>query len=425
MNVNLCDRMEDVKYAEMMEKTRKTTNNGRILSFICACLLLFFCVPHALGESDVTKQSALPQIYLEGALLSTVENKPGKLMVRDGQEEFACDITLKYRGTYSASFTLKRNYTLHLKNATGGQLKHSLLHLREDDDWALLGGYSDPSRLRILVGLDLFRDACGPAPRGKLCEVHFGQYYKGIYTLVERPDRKSAGVPRDGALYRVLAAGVDGVDILSAPATDAPAGESWHNIGKEYPEGDDGWQAMERLHAFLTTADEGEFAEKVGAYLDLPAFADYYLFVNLTGASDNMQKNLFLAWDKDKFYPMIWDMDAAFGRLYNAEFSDPAVWYSSPLFDRLMQTEAFAALVRERYATLREMFLPESVCARFEQYAQQLEESGALMREAERFSTYTDITTQKTHPLNVRGEIELIRDFMQKRVDLLDEAFLY
>ena len=122
---------------------------------------------------------------------------------------------------------------------------------------------------------------------------------------------------------------------------------------------------------------------------------------------------------------LIWDMDAAFGRLYNAEPSDPAVWYSSPLFDRLMQTEAFAALVRERYAALREMFLPESVCARFEQYALQLEESGALMREAERFSAYTDITTQKTHPLNVRGEIELIRDFMQKRVDLLDQAFLY
>lgn len=407
-----------------MEKTRKTTNNGRILSFICVCLLALFCLPCVMGKSDAASQFTLPQIYLDGALLSTVENKPGKLTVADGQEEFACDITIKYRGTYSASFTLKRNYTLHLKNADGGQIKHSLLGLREDDDWVLLGGYSDPSRLRILVGLDLFRDTCGPAPRGELCEVHFGQYYKGIYTLTERPDRKSAAVPRNGALYRVLAAGVDGVDILSMPAASAPQGDSWHNIGKVYPEGDGGWQAMERLHAFLTTADDKTFEKDVGKYFDLTAFADYYLFVNLTGASDNMQKNLFLAWDGAVFSPMIWDMDAAFGRLYHAELSDPAAWYSSPLFDRLLNTESFCALLRVRYNALREEFLPENICARFEKYAALLEESGALWREAERFGEYTDVTTQKTHVLDVRGEIELIRDFMQKRVDLLDSAFL-
>ncbi len=381
-------------------------------------------MPCALGESDAASLLSLPQIHLEGALLSTVENKKGKLTVQDGQEEFACDITIKYRGTYSASFTLKRNYTLHLKNAEGGQLKESLLGLREDDDWALLGGYSDPSRLRILVGLDLFRDTCGAAPRGKLCEVYFGQYYKGIYTLVERPDRKSANVPKDGALYRVLAGSVDGVDILSMSAGDTPQGESWYNIGKVYPAEDDGWQAMERLHAFLTEADDAAFAVGVDEYLDLSAFADYYLFVNLTGASDNMQKNLFLCWDGEAFYPMIWDMDAAFGRLYNAELSDPAAWYSSPLFERLLNIESFRALLRVRYKALREQFFPENVCARFEHYALQLEESGALDREAERFSTYTDMTTQKTHALDVRGEIELIRDFMQKRIDLLDGAFL-
>lgn len=378
----------------------------------------------ALGESGAGEQFALPQIYLSGELLSTVENKPGFITVQDAQGSFSGDITLKYRGTYSASFTLKRNYTLHLKDSAGGQLKRSLLGLREDDDWALLGGYSDPSRLRLLVGLDLFRDICGPAPCGALCEVYFGQYYKGIYTLTERPDRKSALVPKDGALYRMLAASVDHVDVLSTAAADTPRGESWYNIGKVYPEGDDGWQAMEALHHFLTTADEGEFAEKIGEYLDLEAFADYCLFVNLIGASDNMQKNLFLAWDGDAFYPMIWDTDAAFGRLYNAEPSDPEAWYSSPLFDRLMQTEAFDALLKARYAALRPQMLPDDICARFEAYAGQMEKSGALNREAERFSTYTDITTQKTHALNVRGEIELIRLFLQKRMEMMDNAFL-
>lgn len=369
--------------------------------------------------------SALPVILLDGALLSTLESKPGKITVIDpARGTFQYDAQMKYRGTYSASFTLKRNYTLHLKNSEGDQLKASLLGLRTDDDYALLGGYSDPSRLRIAVGLDLFRAIGGKAPKAALCEVFFGDYYKGIYALAERPDRKSAGVPKDGALYRVLAQRVDGVDLLSQQAEHAPAGESWYNIGKVYPEGDAGWQAMEDFQHFLISADENAFAQQIGAYLDLSAFADYYLFVNAVGASDNIEKNLFLAWNGDNFYPMPWDLDAAFGRLYNAEFSDPQVWYSSPLYERLLKTESFSSLLRERYKALRPFFLPQSVAARFEEYAGMLEKNGAIEREGIRFLKYTDVTTKKVHELNVFSEIEYIESFMEKRIELLDSAFL-
>ena len=101
--------------------------------------------------------------------------------------------------------------------------------------------------------------------------MYFGQYYKGIYTLTERPERKTANVPKDGALYRVLAATVDGVDILSGMEAAAPRGEDWYNIGKVYPDGDDGWMAMEKLQAFLFEADDAAFAEKIGDYLDMTA----------------------------------------------------------------------------------------------------------------------------------------------------------
>ena len=409
---------------------RKMRKNDRNLHFLMRMLLyisafLIGCTScTAEMEISAAASLSLPVICLEGALLSTLENKPGKIRVQTGESMFESDITLKYRGTYSASFTLKRNYTFHLKNADGTQRKEALLGLRADDDYALLGGYSDPSRLRIPVGLDLFRDTCGAASDVALCEVYFGQYYKGIYTLAERPERKTANVPKDGALYRVLAATVDGVDILSGMEAAAPRGEDWYNIGKVYPDGDDGWMAMEKLQAFLFEADDAAFAEKIGDYLDMTAFADYYLFCNLIGATDNMQKNMFIAWDGEKMYPMPWDLDAAFGRLYNAELSDPQMWYSSPLFDRLLKTEAFCQLLPARYAALREHYLPENVCARFTAYADVLSESGALEREAARFSVYTDVTTQKSHQLDVYGEIELIRDFMQRRIALLDAAFL-
>lgn len=400
----------------LMENKRNLQINLRILPIIW--LLLAVC-------TGAAAQGALPVVRLSASRLSTLECKPGTITVQEANGDcFFSDITVKYRGTYSASFTLKRNYTLHLKTAEGAQRKESLLGLREDDDFVLLGGYSDPSRLRIPAGLELFRDVCGAAPGTRLCEVYFGEYYKGIYTLAERPERKTASVPRDGALYRVLAAAVDGTDVLCDAAPAAPAGDSWYNIGKIYPADDEGWRAMERLNAFLTASDEAAFAEGIGEYLDLTAFADYYLFVNAIGATDNIQKNLFLAWDGDTMYPMPWDLDAAFGRLYNAELSDPGVWYSSPLYDRLLKTQDFSLLLRQRYAVLREHFLPDAVCARFERLAAQLENAGALAREAERFGTYTDVTTQKAHALDVYGEIEYIRAFMRQRIDLLDAAFL-
>lgn len=396
----------------------------RFLPFICA-LLLALLPMSAPAEKEDAASSFLPVVRLESALLSTLESKPGRISVEAAPGEvFFSDMTIKYRGTYSASFTLKRNYTLHLKTADGLQRKESLLGLNRDDDYVLLGGYSDPSRLRILVGLDLFRDTCGAAAHGALCEVYFGDYYKGIYTLAERPERKTAGVPKHGALYRVLAAKVEDVDILSDAPPAVPAGDSWYNIGKVYPAGDDGWQALQRLNRFLTAADDAAFASEMHAYFDLTAFADYYLFVNLIGATDNMQKNLFLAWDSEGFYPMPWDLDAAFGRLYNAERSDPEAWYSSPLFDRLLKTEAFCHLLSVRYADLRQAFLPDAVCARFTAYADALRACGALDREAERFGVYTDITTQKSHRLDVYGEIALIRAFMQQRIELLDAVFL-
>ena len=389
--------------------------------------MVCFGILSLLHTPCATADDKLPVVTVTASQLNEQAVKEGAISIAypDGSS-FSSPITVKYRGTYSASFTLKRNYSLHLKNTDGSQRKESLLQLRHDDDYTLLSGYSDMSRLRILVGLDLFRDTVGPAPQGALCEVYFGPYYKGIYTLTERPDRKSAGVSKQGALYRVLAQSVDGVDLLSpAGPLDFGQNDACYNIEKIYAAENVGWQPLIELQNFLGTADNEAFSDGIDQYLNLAAFADYYLFVNLTGASDNMQKNLYLCWDDGQFSLMAWDLDAAFGRLYNAEPSDENALYSSYLFDRLLALPAFKEILQTRYANLRAHFLPDAVCARFERYADILEKSGALEREKTRFSTYTDFATGKTHMLNVRGEIEFIRNFLQKRVNLLDEALLY
>ena len=371
---------------------------------ISVLLLLCLCLPGTGRGED-----ALPVLRLEAALLDYVAVRPGTLTA----EDITTPVTVKYRGSYSVTFAGKRNYSLHLKDEAGEQRKRSLLGLREDDDYVLLGGLSDLSRLRCPVGLALWRGLGYPAPDAAACELYFGEYYKGIYYLVERPDRKSAGVPRDGALYRVLAASVDGADLLSADAPGAPEGDAWHNVGLVYPETAAGWQPLQALLA----------AEDPSALLDLTAFADYYLFVNLIGASDNLKKNLYLCWDGSRFYPMPWDLDAAFGRLYNASLSDPAAWYTSPFFTRLRALPGFDALLARRWQALRQALCPDAVMALFQGEYDRLEAAGAWQRELERFPAYEDSSTGIRYPLDPAAELLLIRGFLNQRYALLEAAF--
>lgn len=347
-------------------------------------------------------QASLPVLALEAAQLNYAFSRPGTLLL--GEEAYP--ITVKYRGTYSATFTGKRSYSLHLKDRFGSQAKASLLGLRYDDDYVLLGALSDPCRLRNAVGMDLWRALGHPAPASAPCEVTFASHYKGLYFLFERPDRKSAAVPHDGALYRVLAARVNDTDVLCDPAT-APSGDTWFNLEKVYPAEDEGWNA---LLSMLSSPE---------SFLDLNAFADYFLYVNLIGASDNMSKNLYLCFDGTRFYPMPWDLDAAFGRLYNAEPSDPSVLYSAPFFDQLLRLPAFTESLHRRYSTLQPLLAPEIIAEQFSARFHMLSDNGVWEREAARFGTYTDATTGQTHALDPVGELAALPAFLSARAELV------
>ena len=364
---------------------------------LCCLLLLALLMPLLAGAES------LPVLRLDAPVLDYVAVREGRLTVG----AFSSPVTLKYRGSYSVTFTGKRNYSLHLKTESGGQRKAALLGLREDDDYVLLGGLSDLSRLRNAVGLELWRALGHAAPACAACELYFGDYYKGIYFLTERPDRKSAGVPRDGALYRVLAARVDGIDLFSAADPGAPQADAWYNVGRVYG----GWEPLRALIQ----------SDSRSALMDLEAFADYYLYINLIGATDNMKKNLYLGWDGARFFPMPWDLDAAFGRLYTAEPSDPAAWYTGPLLRALEDDPAFQALLRERWALHRDTLRPEAVMARFEAWHDRLGDAWA--REQARFPTYQDSSTGLRYDLDPQAELAYIRAYLTARCELLNTRF--
>lgn len=380
------------------------------------------------GEKTVyVTISRLPALTIEGGRINEYAARAGTAaLYAPGEAVYASPITVKQRGGYSRLFTLKKNYAVHLKTADGGQEKQALLSLRRDDDWVLDGALNDPSRLRNRVALDIWNDIAGGAPRGELCEVFVSGYYKGVYCLNERPDRKSAGLDKADALCRTTAPAANGVNLLAFDGLAGAADEaSWHNVELVYAPADaDGFAKLRALYAFVCGADEDAFAREIGRHLDLPALADYYLFVNACAASDNMLKNLYIALPADApMYFLPWDADASFGRLYTAEKSSPEEAYGNVLYDKLLRVPAFQALLRARWQALRPYFTPEAVAARFARYADILYENGAWAREKAKNPAYTDVTTNLETPFDIASELMYIASFAGQRLLWMDARF--
>lgn len=403
---------------------------------VCLALVLFFF-------ASARAEAALPVVSITSPRLNYFVPREGELTVTDAfGDVFSSAITVKYRGSSSISHAGKRKYSVHLKAADGAQNKAALLGLRTDDDWVLDGMLSDLSRMRNRVALDIWDDLytlpwadVSGAAGGAFAELWFNGGYKGIYCLNERLDRKLLALSdAGGRIYRTNNPATGGVNLMDfsgdADADNMKDG-GWYNVEIAFSGArGDPWEAVKALYAFVSDSDDETFARDAQAYLDFANCADYYLFVNFLGATDNMNKNIVLAaYDASasgRLYFVPWDVDACLGRRYNAAPADPEYMSSNGLFDRLLTLPEFEALLKSRYAALRQtVFDADAVLGRFEAYAALFEASGAYAREKERFPVYQDAGSDAEYALNLPEELLFIRDYLTRRTRFLDARFHY
>lgn len=117
------------------------------------------------------------------------------------------------------------------------------------------------------------------------------------------------------------------------------------------------FEKFTRVLSFIATADDETFVNDFEQYLNLDACLNYYLFVCITHASDNVAKNMLMAtWDGQVWYPMLYDLDSLWGISYDGTaLVDGSVldvvYAQNRLFERL-RTFYWDQLC-ERYAELR------------------------------------------------------------------------
>lgn len=306
--------------------------------------------------------------------------------------------------------------------------------------------------------------------RGRFVEVFLNGRYHGLYCMTEKMDRKQLRLKKSvdakpatetteavgdtihGSLYKSSQWSYEvfmGHDLGSTSYPGhSPRGynnnlkqETWASYEIKYPDWEKqkiDWGPLWNAVNFVATTDDYVFDEEVKNYFDYPVVRDYFLFIELMLATDNHGKNMFFfnydqkaqkcakmigitPWDLDGTWGIRWDGSKSYTKAAQnfTQFITQYEHGTHTLFYRLFHSSKWNWFndLKTRYAELRtKQFSEESLTNRFLDYGNLFRESGADVREQNRWNGYhTDIL----------GDVDYIKQWIADRLEFLDKQYNY
>ena len=376
----------------------------------CIFTLLFFG-----ALISVMAQSSMPTITIvtDGPIVNspavhgtiTVDDHNGTVIEMHGG--------FKIRGTSSQQYD-KKSYRVELwADETGTEMiDTTFLGLRSDDDWNLEALWAQPLRLRDKVANELWMEMYQlpyqenepkalPGIRMKYVDLYVNGTYVGVYALTERMDRKQLGLRKyngnlRGLLFKGNGSGAPTFEDL--PAYDNTL-DTWGNYEWIYPNESDAvidWSALYSFTNFVMNATNTAFYSQYSTMFDVQNAIDYFLFINVLKAMDNMGRNLFVARYKksSEFLYMPWDLDAIWGLDTDGNQTNNATGFmTNGFYDRLLNdcgANGFAVMTQDRYNALRTTVLNrEHIMELVRNQYEELLADGAYDREHEAWPDYS------------------------------------
>lgn len=130
--------------------------------------------------------------------------------------------------------------------------------------------------------------------------------------------------------------------------------------------------AFDRLYQFISTSTDEEFRENFSQYLNLDACLNYYCYVMITDAMDNLNNNMLLTtYDGEIWAPALYDLDSLWGIYWTGKETcgggEELLEHESVLWTKLR--ECFGEELKARYAELRaDILSEENIWATFEAF---------------------------------------------------------
>ena len=341
---------------------------------------------------------------------------------------------IEIRGRTSAQYD-KKSYGVELwKDIHGNDCSAPLLGMRNGEDWILDAMYIDPLRMRNRLSFELWEKMWAgrtgspwkTSCPGILCEyteLFINQRYMGLYCLSERLDETlinlEEGQPgSDGVMYKAIS-WIGGATAFKTYNSEPPSLMRWEGWEQICPDKRFCWGPLAELRKSVVQDEDELFISKIDTLIDLDCLAEYYLFINLVLAHDNIIKNYFLARypDGSPFLVMPWDLEGSWGIMWDGDPSSSNGLVDNNLYKRLLELDVadFGDMLESKWeAYRRSVFRLDSLVAPAIRYADQLKRSGAIERENSRW---------KSAGIDMDPELEYLSDWTARRLEYLDRVF--
>ena len=351
----------------------------------------------AYSYSDVVF-TGLPILSLHTAEEITTEDAPAALNLAFGNgERLEANARAHLRGNASLVRLDKHSYKVEFTRTEDGKKKipQNVPGLGQTDEIILLAMGFDPNMVRDRLSWSMIEriwpkdEAFAPVGR-EYVEVFVNDAYQGAYLMMVPFDRRAeiekagAGSAQRDSLYRSVIAAVDkgrpideGYELFIAPDAENPFA---------------GLQTYLRL-------DDGEmddetFCREAAAHIDVPSLMRYTLLVQGMALCDNIFNNMYV-WAHEtaagvvyRFIP--WDMDLSWEKEPGAYWD---CWMIDALACRVIELDVSGARA-ELAAQWRQMseagFTIDTVREELALYQHELTDSGAFLRDAERWGKEQD-----------------------------------
>ena len=382
--------------------------------------------------------TGLPTVLIKGA----ANDKLADITVSypDAEEEknklIHTKCTFHQRGSASVGYE-KFNYKVELCDENGEKEKHSILGMREDDDWLLNGLYTDETKVREKLAYDLWHKmnetADFPVATSNMeyAEVFLNNEYIGLYGIMEPIDGKQMGMKEGDLLYKIRRWSLpeSGNFDLCGNTLEMNDFDGGNLASLKYPKSTDqefSWEPYrEYINSFMS---ENSANSEITVAMNLENVVDYYWFCQLTYANDNLWKNVYLAAYKADngnytFYKTVWDLNYTWGEVWDSPEENlwtKFIWPDGNLlqindYDKLLREDEVEVRTAEqkRWRQWKESGISADMLSKeAKEWYEHLENSGALRREK-----------RKNPQSESAADIEDLQKWIKVRFDEIDNYF--
>lgn len=381
--------------------------------------------------------------------------------VSDSGNIYTGKVGIEIRGMYSASLPQKP-YGFETRDISGNNLDVSLLGMPPENDWVLIANYNDKTFLRNVLAFDIFHKMGNYSTRMRYCEVVLNDDYQGIYLLGEKIKQDSGRVdiaalkPIDNSGDNLTGGYIFKNDYFTATDSwksnfsplNKPGASVYFVYHDPKPE-DITIQQKTYIQGFINSLEtvlyDPSFKVPVfgyKSYIDINSFADYFVLEEVTRNVDAYKKSRYYYKNKDSKNGLlhsgpVWDMDWAWRNLkencIHVNQTDGSGWayrinecMASPVPPswevRMLQDNAFASLVHNRYFELRNTILSQTNLENtIDSVADLLNE--AQVRHFQKWNILginAGTPESGIQPLTYAGEIEKFKSWINTRLTWLD-----